>query len=129
MAPSPPFFWRVVSRGRLIYTQSSYPQVARVWALLHFLAVRYSRYFLLRNKKREECRAKLPLVPKRCFYISSQEEEHFEIEEGIPNIYSVNITEKIFFKCKIQYVLLLVHKEVFLRRALKNSGDAKLYPI
>lgn len=56
---------------------------------------------LLQNKEGEECKeAKLLLVPKWCFCISTQEEEHFEIKEGIVNILPASITEQTFLKCK-----------------------------
>lgn len=82
-----PLFWREVTRGRLIYSrQVSCPQVAQEWALLHFLAVKHSNLVCYRIRK-EECKAKLLLVLKWYFCISTQEEEYFVIEEGIVNIY------------------------------------------
>lgn len=58
------FFWRKETRGHQIYMQSSYLPVTQEWALLHFLAVKYSRSFLLQKEERKESEAKLFLVLK-----------------------------------------------------------------
>lgn len=55
---------RVMLIGRLIHTQNSYPRVVPEWTLLNFLAVYYSDFFPMQNKKKQGCKAKLPLVPK-----------------------------------------------------------------
>lgn len=35
------------------------------------------------EEEREECKAKLSLVPKCCLCVSTQEKEHIEIEEVV----------------------------------------------
>lgn len=55
---------------------------------------------LLQNEESEECKAKLLLVPTWCYCTSTQEEEHFEIKEGIVDTYSANIRADFFLNAK-----------------------------